>query len=664
MAISIQKIFETDNVAELLDETQLGTIGQDCLDGYIRDKNSRSDWEGKIDQALKLALQVMEEKTTPWPKASNVKFPLITIASMQFSARAYPALLPASDVVKVKVCGEQTQETQDRAARISKHMSYQVLEEDEDWEEEFDRLLLAVPIIGCSFKKSYFDPLKGHNRSVHVLAPDLVVDYWAKSLEAAERKTHRYYLRDREVTERKRAGRYLDIELGQAQQHPDKQKQTKDDAQGTTPDTREIPREILEQHTYLDLDGDGYPEPYIVTLDHSSAKVLRITKRFEVDDVELVNDKIAKIPATEFFTKYGFIPSPDGGFYDIGFGLLLGSSGHAIDTLINQLVDAGTLSNRQSGFLGRGIKIKRGNNWFKPGEWKSMSNTGEDLSKNIVPLPVREPSQVLFQLLGLLIEYAERVTSVSDMMPGVSPGQNQPATTSMAVLEQGMKVFSGIFKRMHRSMRDEFRKLYRLNQIYLNPDSEFYYEDAMMTGFRADYRNPYEIKPASDPTMATDTQKMLQAEALVTRAATTPGYNIYQVEKNYLEAMKVEDIERVFPNPTGPNAIPEKPSLDMLKLQVEQDKAKSKAMVDLARLVIEAAHAEADITRLEADAVRLIADAESKEVGQQLDLYRSQIENMKARRESLLELIEAINEGSGIPGVAAQPGDEAGLAVA
>ena len=225
---------------------------------------------------------------------------------------------------------------------------------------------------------------------------------------------------------------------------------------------------MIEQHLYLDLDGDGYQEPYVAIVHKASKQLLRLVPRFFTSSIEFSkDDKILSIKAEQYFTKYPFIPSPDGGFYDLGFGVLLGPLNSSINTIINQLIDAGTMANTAGGFLGRGIKIKGGNSSFAPNEWKPVESSGDDLRKSIVPLPVREPSQVLFTLLSLLINYGERIGGSVDILVGQNPGQNTPAETSRTMAEQGMKIFSGIFKRTYRSLRDEFRKQYRLNHLYL-----------------------------------------------------------------------------------------------------------------------------------------------------------------------------------------------------
>lgn len=626
---------EEYNVAELLDNDTLEKIGQRVLADYTIDEDSREQWKERNKIAFDLALQVMEEKNYPWPKASNVKFPLLTTACLQFQSRIYPQLIPGNDVVKHRVIGEDPDGAkQKRADRVSKHMSFQVLEEDESWEEETDKLLITMPIVGAGFKKTYFDPAKGHNVSEHVMATDLCIPYYAKSLETATRLTHIIPRYPNEMHEYQVAGLYRNIDLGA----PRHQEDPRDEARGMTPPTQDDdrPYTTLEQHRYFDLDGDGYAEPYIVTIDKGTAEVLRIMPRFTEDDIILVEDEIAKIIPNHFFTKFPFIPSLDGGIYDLGFGVLLAPLNESVNSIINQLIDSGTLNNMQSGFLGRGIRLKSGETRITPGEWKRADSTGDDLRKQIVPLPTKEPSNVLFQLLGLLIEYGERLSSTTDIMVGESPGQNQPATTSLAVMEQGMKVYTGIFKRIYRSMKEEFRKLYRLNQTYLDPQVYFTTLDSgeAMAVLQEDYAgDPKDIRPAADPSMISDAQKILKAEALRQAAVSVPGYNTYEVEKSYLLAMGISDIEKIFPDPKGPNAIP--PPADPKK-EIEELKADVKRMEIKVKAATEKDKIDLEGDRLELDAAKIIAEIESMAAKEENESEKNDIERAKMIVQAVL----------------------------
>ena len=671
---SIDELIVSPNIAEMLDDQSLETIGMRSVQEYEMDRTSRQDWEKKMEDSMKLALQVVEAKSFPWPNSSNVKFPLITIAALQFHARAYPALIPGKDIVKCRVnTVDPDGMKQFRAERIENHMSYQLLEQDENWEDQMDKVLITTPIIGCSFKKTYWSQRSKSNVSELVLARDLVVDYWTKSLDTANRITQVIYLTKNDLRERVVRGIYRDIDLGQAQ--PKDPNPVRDQAQGVHPsnDDRDMPYEVLEQHRYIDLDGDGYAEPYIVTVHKDSKKVLRIVANYFDDSIERVRGSIVFIKPEQYFTKFSFIPSPDGGFYDLGFGVLLGPLNESINTLVNQLIDAGTMSVTAGGFLGRGIKIRGGNQSFAPLEWKHVETTGDDIRKNVFPLPVREPSQVLFTLLSLLINYGERIGSATDVMVGENPGQNTPAETSRNMVEQGMKIFTGIFKRVHRSLKQEFKKHYRLNQLYLDNKVTF----GSQTVLREDYNGPIEdITPASDPNVVSDSQRISQATAVLQAAHGSPGYNLYEANKRYLEALKVPAIDKVLPDPKGQDAVPPpqnpKVEIEKMKLQARQAEMQLNGKLAAMKLMQEAEVKQAQVRKLQAEATKLLAEAQGVETGHQIALINAQIGAEKAHRDSLFRAAETMmkaidldkgsideagNNAGGLPGMEASGGN-------
>lgn len=648
--LTIYQILAADNLTSVLDDEELDEIGQQVVTDFDLDKASRSDWEARTEESMKLALQVAENKTFPWPNASNIKFPLITIAALQYHARAYPTLIPSSNVVKCKINAVDLDgQLAVRAKRIESHMSYQLLEEDEDWEDQMDRVLITQPIIGCAFKKTYYDSLKGHNVSENILAKDLVVPYFTKSFDTASRISHVIYLKPNDVYERVAAGIYRECELSDNSYHTsDKLQQAQDKAQGMSPAGEDSDKhmEFIEQHRFLDLDGDGYKEPYIVVVHRESRKVVRIVARFFLDSVEFgTADKILRIKAEQYFTKFPFIPSPDGGFYDLGFGVLLGPLNNSINTLINQLVDAGTMSNTAGGFLSRGIKIKGGTHSFQPNEWKPVESTGDDLRKGIMPLPVREPNQVLFTLLSLLINYGERIGGSVDILVGQNPGQNTPAETSRTMAEQGMKIFSGIFKRTYRGLRDEFRKQYRLNQLYLTEKTTF--GDSLV--YPDDYRGEIgNITPAADPNMVSDSQRVMQAQALMMAAKEAPGlHNPYEVHKRYYEALRIQDVEAIMPDPKGENALP--PPAPHYKVQEAQVKVqgkmqevqakigveKEKLQLKIAELMQEADLARAEIAKMEAETLYLLEEADGVGTKHQIALLQTELGNRKLNQEHI-----------------------------
>ena len=645
---SLAELSRSQNICELLDDHDKQKIAHHCYEGFEIDENSRESWMKRTSESMKLALQVVEQKSFPWAGASNVKFPLITIAALQFHSRSYPMLVSGPDVVKMRVVGtDPTGEKNAQASRVSAHMSYQVLEEDEAWEEEMDKVLIHAPIVGCAFKKVYHNEMLGHNVSEFVPAADLVINYWASTIAKAQRVTHIIPMSRNDVRERVMMGLYCDTDLSRVQQPElNELDHTKNKAQKMMPPAQDFdgPLQILEQHTWIDMDGDGYQEPYIVTIRRDNRQMLRMQARWLPNSVKWKTGKVISIKPEVYFTKYPFIPSPDGGFYDLGFGSLLGPVNDSINTLINQLVDAGTMANTAGGFLSRGVKIRGGANSFAPLEWKPVESSGDDLRKGIMPLPVREPSQVLFTLLSLLINYGERIGMATDALVGENPGQNTPAETSRNMQEQGLKIFSGIFKRAYRSLRDEFRMLYHLNKINL-PD-EVYFGDGKSVVIKDYMADEASIVPSADPNVVSDSQRLQQATMVKQSAMATPGYNRYEVEKAYLEALKVRNIDQLFPNPQGPNAVPPpqnpKVEIEKLKVQAKMKDSESKAKIKAAELMSKAQLMQAEVDKMRAETLKIMKEADSVETRNMIELLRIKIQAEEARRDDQMELAKVM----------------------
>lgn len=653
------------NLAERFSEQELARIGAWVVEGYQQDDASRDAWKRRTQAALDLALQITKDKSFPWPNCSNVAFPLVTIAAIQFHSRSYPALVQGNDLVKCRVIGADPDGQQvARAERVSKHMSYQLLEEDEAWEEQHDRMLLQIPIVGSAFKKTYRDSdgvIKGELVSAH----DLVVSYSAKSIEEATRKTQ-VLERDRNtILERIRRGIFCDVSEEPWFLAPASPRETPESDQrtGTSAPVQGdelTPFTLLEQHTWLDLDQDGYAEPYVITVELSSRKVLRIVSRCErPEDVDrMPSGRIVKIRATEHYTKYGFIPAPDGGIYDIGFGVLLGPLNESVNTLVNQLVDAGTMQTTAGGFLGKGAKIRGGVYTFSPLEWKRVDSSGDDLRKDVVPLPVRDPSMVLFQLLDLLINYSNRISASTDMMVGELPGQNTPAEVARLSSEEGMRIYSALFKRVWRCMKDEFRKVFLLNAAA--PPSAGQYLEAGLEIQPDDYTIAAKsIRPAADPKAYSDTARIQQAQALKAAAASTPGYDVAYVERRFLKALQVDDAELVYP---GPDKIPSGPSE---KIQIEQMRAQVKQMAlqaDMQRFILELAEnrarVAAEIRKLEAQAALAVTQAGEIDEGHKLaamaaavGMLKTHDDSLRAWAETMLKRMEVENAATESGGV-------------
>lgn len=562
---------EVLNIAEGLPEEVLNEIGTQIKAGYETDEESRQQWMDDNESWLKLATQYKEEKSFPWPNAANVKYPLVQTAAMQFSARAYPALVPNKKPVKTAIIGKENAQVNELASRIGDHMNYQIMYEMDDWEEDMDRLCIILPISGTCFKKTYHDPVEGKNISDLILPRDLVVNYWTKTIETAPRITHIVELDPNEVESRKRRGVFLDIDYGSPtidatdNKRAATTKQEKPSKQDWT-----TPYVFLECHTRWDIDNDGYAEPYIITIEKNSAKVARIVARYHVDGIEWNEDKseIIEIEPIHYFTKFGFIPNPDGGFYDMGFGLILGPLNETINTSLNQLIDAGTLSTLQAGFLGKGLRIRGGEYRLQPNEWKVAGGNVEDLRKQIFPLPVKEPSTVLFQLLGMLVQSGKELASIAEIFVGKMPGQNTPATTTMESVKQGMAVFTAIYKRIYRSLDKEYKKLFTLNKLYLDSDVSYpvdlpkeVYGEANLT-----------VMPTADPDAASDAEKLVKATA-VDQLADKGRVNPQVATRMILEAMRMDNIDELlnFQPPQDPEA-----TKMQLEAQIKQQDADTK----------------------------------------------------------------------------------------
>lgn len=671
---------KSPNLCDRFEEDDLARIGNWVHDNYARDLESRTDWERRTEAAMDLAMQLQKSKTFPWTNCANIAFPLVTIAAMQFHARAYPAIVNGRNLVQCQVVGKDPDGLgRKRADLIGKHMSWQLLEQDDSWEEQQDRALLNVAIIGCGFKKSFYNNGLGHNSSEFVSAKDLVVNYFAKSIDTAAVKTHVIPLYKNDVYERVRRGSFVDVLetawfQGTATPVQNTSTQAADARNGRTrpSDDHNAPFTFLEQHCSLDLDQDGYAEPYIITIEESTATVVRIVARFDrLEDIEYNKaNQIVRISPMEYFTKIPFIPSPDGGIYDIGFGVLLGPLNESVNGAINQLFDAGTMANTAGGFLGRGAKIRGGVYEFKPFEWNRVDASGDDLRKSIYPLPVREPSGVMFNLLNLLIDYTNRIAGATDMLAGENPGQNTPAETARTMVEQGEKIYSAIFKRIWRSLKLEFKKYYLLNAIYLPMTSSFGEGDEIR---REDYSvSAASVIPVADPSISSDAARYAQASMLREAAASNPGYDQEEVERRYLKALGVDDVDKIFPgvDPNNPPAPDVKVQIQQMKNQVaaaQLEQSKMEFMVTMQETV---RLNSAKIQQLTQQAMLMEKQASTLEGKQQVEAFRAGIEAMREQNNqtntALDRMMESFNESrkanlgatAALPSLETTPGND------
>lgn len=575
------------NLAKELSTDDLNGLASELLSNIEADDLSRSDWLTQNAEYLKMALQVTGGKTWPWPKASNVKFPLITVACLQFQARAYKALFNEYRLVKGKVIGKDPQGVKAKKANnISLHMSYQLREQMEGWADDMDKALLILPMCGNVFKKTYRIP--GKNVSELVLPQDLIVNFYAKALASAPRITHAIEHFKNDILTQVRSKLWTMQKDLPEKGEVDRNKVNKvvNASTGTEPSVidSDTPFQIYECHCWLDLDDDGYKEPYIVTLIKEIGEIVRIVPNFNPQMVEHNEDnEIVSIKADQIFTNYRFIPHPISGVYALGFGSLIGPLNASVDSIINQLIDAGTLSNLPSGFISRSIRMRNGEQPLKPGEWRVVNNAGDDLRKGVFAFPTPQPSPVLFNLLTLLIQSAKEIPVVSDIMLGQNPGQNQPYRTTASVLEQGLVVFTSITKRIFSAFSEELKKLYQLNKNHITADEYFAIIDEQGNAQEgaipvSDYEgDDTDVVPSADPDVISDVQKMAKADELA-GLMQMGTINPQEATKRILEARGHEDIEALM---TMPDPQPNfDQQLEMQRLQLEAAKMQGDQQVN------------------------------------------------------------------------------------
>jgi len=687
--IKLQKLMEATNICDLLDKDQIKEIGNAATEGYRADLNSRSEWERRQAEANKLALQVFEEKTFPWAGASSIKFPLVTVAALQYHARAYPSLVPGNDLVYVKIWGEDPDgQKAARAKRIADHMSWQNLEQDDNWEPGFDRLLLAQAISGTIFQKRVFEPGPAQQVTQVVQANDLVINYYTKSLDDSPRYTHRFYLTNNNIKQRELDGRFVKVDTEAARRETDEITDARDESQGTEePDVEKItPFWMGEQYCWLDLDGDGYQEPYIITFDIDSGEVRRIVARYLPSQIKNVKgetwkqgEDVYKITPVRVFTKYGFIPSPDGGFYDLGLGTLMGPLNASVNSAINQIFDLGTMSALGGGFVGRGFKSKGGPITFAPNTWYPVDAPGDDLRKNILPMPKGEAPDILFKLISFIVSYAERIVSATDLQVGENIGQNTPAQTAQTMDRNGRHVYNAIYKRTWRSQRGDFRIQLDLNTLFIDREISF---TELSSGKDSlirpdDYaQTNLTLRPAADPYAMSDDEKIKQATQVLEASYKMLGFNKYEATQRWLKALRVPDIQKILPQPQtqGQDGKPQ-PAADFppppnpkvmdaqLKLQefeLEKQKWELEKQTTVIELQGEVQHNQAEIMKMYAQAEKAMAEAKGIPMGHQIAIIEAQIGALKTKNEGLLKALaimqKAMEKTNGQAGTASPAG--------
>jgi len=455
-----------ENLAETLDERVLSRMAGELISDYKKDKESRSDWEKSYTNGLDLLGFKYNNESGPFQGASSVTHPMLAEAVTQFQAQAYKELLPSDGPVRTQVVGELTDEKTAQAERVKEFMNYMIMNKMEEYTPEFDQLLFYLPLAGSAFKKIYYDDVMQRAVSKFVPAEDLVVPYYATDLNDCERITHVIRMSENDVLKKQRSGFYRDVEILPSRLDSDEVKDKYDQLEGTrNSDDSDYQMNVLEMHVDLDLeefemdsDEKNIKVPFIVTLDEGSREILSIYRNYDEDD-EVMKRK-------EYFVHFKFLPGL--GFYGFGLIHMIGGLSKTATAALRQLLDAGTLSNLPAGFKSRGMRIRDDDQPFQPGEFRDVDAPGGNIKDQFQILPFKEPSNVLMQLLGFVVQAGQKFASIADMQTG--DGNQQAAVgTTVALLERGSRVMSAIHKRCYYAMRQEFRLLSSVFATYLPP---------------------------------------------------------------------------------------------------------------------------------------------------------------------------------------------------
>ena len=561
--LSDEQVEETDdefyrNLADDIDEDILQDIAEEVYDNYTADKDSRGEWESMFERGFDLLGLKLEEASEPFEGACTAVHPVLIESAVKFQSKATQELFPAGGPVKSQIIGNASEEKENQAQRVEEFMNYQVTDQMTEYFDEFERMLFHLPLIGSAFKKIYFG--SGLNRPVSEFVPidQFYVSYYATDLRRADRYTHVIYRSPVEMRRDIAAGMYSDIELPEAsvpQSTPMSQKM--DNIMGLSPSGDNDPQYVLlEQHCYLDLEGFEDEEdialPYIVTMEQKSRKILSIRRNYDRDDPR----KEKKI----FFTHYRFVPGF--GFYGLGLIHFLGNLTMTATAAMRSLVDAGQFANLPGGFKAKGMRIVGDNDPISPGEFKEVEATGNDISKMIINLPYKEPSQTLLQMLNFVTATAQKFADTTEQV--VADGVNYgPVGTTMALLEASSKFFSAIHKRLHKSQKEEFKLLGRINFEYLPMESICDIPNGTLKIFRSDFDGRIDIIPVSDPNIPSSAHRMMMAQlALQLSQSSPPGmFDIEELNRTILNAANIPNLDKIMPS--KPKPVPLDPLSDI-----------------------------------------------------------------------------------------------------
>ena len=531
------------NLAEYIEDDELGALASELVDDFVADRQSRKDWARSYVKGLDLLGMKIEERTQPWAGAAGVFHPVLTEAVVRFQAQAMSELFPASGPVRTKVMGKKDQEKLDQAQRVETEMNYLLTEEMSEYRDETEQMLFRLPLAGSAFKKVYYDPIMERPCAMFVPAEDFVVSYGAADLATCPRYTHVMKKTPNEIAELQFNNFYLDVELPAPEPDYSDIQEKYDEIDGETAVLEDDDRHtILEVHADLLMpepfdDPDGLARPYVVTIDKSSLTVLSIRRNWYEEDI--------KKRKRAHFVHYRYLPGL--GFYGTGLIHLIGGLAKSATSILRQLIDAGTLSNLPAGLKARGLRIKGDDSPLMPGEFRDVDVPGGAIRDSIAFLPYKEPSSVLYQLLGNIVEEGRRIGSVADVQVG-NLNPQAPVGTTLALMERSMKVMSGVQARLHAALKNELRILAKIVKDYM--PAEYIYDMEGDFSRQSDFDGRVDVIPVSDPNASTMAQRVVQYQAAMQLAQQAPNlYNMGMLHRQMLEVLGIKDADEIIKLP-------------------------------------------------------------------------------------------------------------------
>ena len=556
------------NLAEDMDERTLQSMASDLIAEYKKDKNSRKEWEEAYIKGLELLGTKYQEVTKPFKGASGVTHPLLAESVTQFQAQAYKELIPSDGPVRTQVVGLQTPQIEAQADRVKEYMNFLLMEEMEEYTTDMDQMLFYLPLSGSTFKKVYYDAMLGRPCSKFIPAEDLVVPYYASDLKDCERITHIIKMTENEVTKKMAAGFYRDIELASPRETTDQVQQKVNELQGVKRTESDMLHTILEMHVDLNLeDYEDFDDkakkvkiPYIVTIDEGSGEILSIYRNYRPNDISY-----ARI---EYFVHYKFLPGL--GFYGFGLTHMIGGLSRAATQSLRQLIDAGTLKNLPAGFKSRGIRVRDDDQPIQPGEFRDVDAPGGNIRDQFFNLPFTEPSTTLFQLLGFVVQAGQKFAAITDSNIG-NDTQNRAVGTTIALMERGSRVMSGVHKRCYYAMRLEFKILAKICADSLPPEYPYDVYGGPRQIKQSDFDERVDILPVADPNIMSMAQRVTLAQTQLQIAQSNPQlHNIHEAYRRVYEALGTKQIEGLLkPAPKQPEPLdPAKENARALQMQL------------------------------------------------------------------------------------------------